>query len=159
MNGQNRNLWNQHSTGGYICQHLVSQIWALRVGMKYGLSEQQSVKLPFDGTVDLPTLGQTNMSSQSRNEIWAVRVAICEIAIWWEVDLPTLGQPNMSSQSRNLQLPFDMGDRSANTLVCQIWVLRVGMKYELSEQESVKCSIQRGVDLPTSWSAKYELSE
>ena len=49
--------------------------------MKYELSEQESVKLPFTRGVDLPTPGLPNMNSQSRNEILAVRAGICEIVI------------------------------------------------------------------------------
>ena len=62
--------------------------------------------------VDMSTPGLPNMTSHSRNEIWPVREGICEIAILQGVDLPHL--------------------------VCQIWALTVGMKYDLSEQESVK---------------------
>ena len=42
---------------------------------------QSSVKSGFYWGVDLPTSGLPNMSSQSRNEIWAVRAGICEIAV------------------------------------------------------------------------------
>ena len=52
--------------------------------MKYELSEQKSVKFPYDGGVDLPTLSLPNMSFQSS-------AGICEIAIWQGLHLPRTG--------------------------------------------------------------------
>ena len=99
--------------------------------------------------VDMPTLGLPNMFSHSKNEIWPVRAGICEIAILWAADLPTLGLPNISCQSRNIEnCNFGRG-YTCQHLVCPIWVLTVGMKYNLSEKESVKLTFYMGVDLPT----------
>ena len=71
MSSQRRNLWNHHLRG-WICQHLVCPIWALRVGI---------CEITILGGIDLHTLGLPYMSCQSRNQIWALRVGICEIAV------------------------------------------------------------------------------
>ena len=119
MNSQSRNLWNCHLrgvdlpkpglpnmsyqsgnlgndclVGGWkICQDLVCQIWALRVGIC------EIVIWDRERGVNLPRHRLPNMNSQNRNlwnghsrgevdiprpslQIWALRVGICDIAIW-----------------------------------------------------------------------------
>ena len=119
----NSHLWNQYFMGGRSANTWSAKCWALRVGMKYELSEQQSVKLPYDGglicqhlvcqiwalrveqeSVKLPSdvggyiwqdLVCQMLSSQSRNEIKVARVGISEIATQMGVDLPRPGLPNV----------------------------------------------------------------
>ena len=95
--------------------------------------------------VDLPTLGLPNMSSQNRNEIWAVRAAICENC---HLDVQHLVCQIWALKIGIYNCHLMHGGRSANTWSCQIWVLRVRMKYEVSEQQSVKSPFDGGVDLP-----------
>ena len=76
------------------------------------------------------------MICQSR---WALRVAICEIAILVGVDLPTIGQPYMNCQSRwalrvaICEIAILMGGVDLPTLglphmTCQSrWALRAGI--------------------------------
>ena len=129
------------------------------------------------------------MSSQSRNEIWAVRAGICEIAIWcggrsaktwsakcWDlrvgscqsrnlwncclmgrVDLPTSGLPNDKFsfvRARICEITIGWAGRSARTWSAKWWALRVGMKYELSEQKSEIAILMWGFRSAKTWSVK-----
>ena len=87
---RNQNWWSCCSTGVDL-PHLVSQIWAVRIGIKI-------CEIAVLQRVDLPHL---------ICQIWAVRIGIkiCEIAILWgggRSATPDL--PNMSCQSRNQNL-------------------------------------------------------
>ena len=87
---RNQNLWNCCSTGVDL-PHLVSQIWAVRIGIKI-------CEIAVLQGLDLPHLVC---------QIWAVRIGIkiCEIAILWGGGRSaTPGLPNMSCQNRNQNL-------------------------------------------------------
>ena len=98
------------------------------------------------------------MSSQSRNEIWAVRAEICEIAIWQGVDLPTLGLPNMSSQIRAgiCEIAFEEGGSCAKTWSVKCWALSI---VSCQRQESMKSLLDGEVDMPGPGLPNDKLSE